>query len=113
MTADRDIQYVLSDCFLALGQGVGTDKHVEFDTIAWWHARYEVAFAHAGLDWKEHVVVDPAYFRPTEVDLLLGDPSKAKKALGWEPKVRFETLARMMVDADLELVKSQPSLVRR
>jgi GDPmannose 4,6-dehydratase len=73
----------------------------------------EVAFAHAGLDWQEHVVVDPAYFRPTEVDLLLGDPSKAKKALGWEPKVRFETLARMMVDADLELVKSQPSLVHR
>lgn len=47
MTADRDIHYVLSDCFLALGQGVGTDKHVGFDTIAWWHSRYEVAFTHA------------------------------------------------------------------
>ena len=62
----------------------------------------EVAFARAGLDWKRHVQVDRALVRPAEVDLLIGDPSKAKKQLGWEPKVRFKELIEMMVDADLE-----------
>ncbi len=61
----------------------------------------EVAFAHVGLDWQKHVVVDPRYFRPTEVDLLLGDSTKAKTKLGWAPKTRFHELARLMVDADL------------
>ena len=61
----------------------------------------EEAFGYAGLDWKEHVVVDPKYFRPAEVDLLLGDASKAKRELGWEPRVTFKALARLMVDADL------------
>jgi GDPmannose 4,6-dehydratase len=63
------------------------------------------AFAHAGLDWEKHVVVDPKYFRPAEVDLLLGDPSKARRQLGWVPKVDFRGLVRLMVDADL---KGQP-----
>ncbi len=67
----------------------------------------EVAFKHAGLDWKEHVVVDPQYFRPTEVDLLLGDCSKAKKQLGWKPKLTFVELAKLMVDSDLELMKRE------
>ena len=62
-----------------------------------------LAFAHAGLDWREHVVVDPSYFRPTEVDLLLGDASKAKRELGWEPTTKFHALVKLMVDADLEL----------
>jgi GDPmannose 4,6-dehydratase len=66
----------------------------------------EAAFAHAGLDWREHVVVDPAYFRPTEVDLLLGDASKAKRELGWEATTKFHALVRVMVDADLELFRS-------
>ncbi len=61
----------------------------------------EEAFGYAGLDWKEHVVVDPKYFRPAEVDLLLGDASKAKRELEWEPRVTFKALARLMVDADL------------
>ncbi len=61
----------------------------------------EIAFAHAGLDWREHVVVDPKFLRPAEVDLLLADPSKAKRELGWEPTVSFADLVRMMVDADL------------
>ncbi len=65
----------------------------------------EVAFAHAGLDWQQHVVLDPRFLRPAEVDLLIGDASKAKAALGWEPKVSFEDLVRMMVDADLERLK--------
>lgn len=67
----------------------------------------EVAFAHAGLDWNEHVEIDQKYFRPTEVELLLGDATKAKETLGWEPKVSFEELVKMMVDADLERVRVQ------
>jgi GDPmannose 4,6-dehydratase len=61
------------------------------------------AFAHAGLDWEEHTVVDKRYFRPTEVDMLLGNPSKAREKLGWEAKVKFEELVGIMVDADMEL----------
>jgi GDPmannose 4,6-dehydratase len=61
----------------------------------------EVAFAHAGLDWKKHVDVDPRFLRPAEVDHLIGDPSKAKKQLGWAPSVDFKGLVHMMVDADL------------
>jgi GDPmannose 4,6-dehydratase len=66
----------------------------------------EVAFAHAGLDWKKYVVVDPLYMRPTEVDLLLGDASKAKNLLRWEPTTKFQDLVKLMVDADLELARS-------
>jgi GDPmannose 4,6-dehydratase len=62
----------------------------------------EAAFGYAGLDWQKYVVVDPRYFRPAEVDLLLGDASKAREQLGWEPKVGFHELVKMMVDADLE-----------
>jgi GDPmannose 4,6-dehydratase len=62
----------------------------------------EAAFGYAGLDWQKYVVVDPRYFRPAEVDLLLGDASKAKRVLGWEPKLDFQGLVRMMVDADME-----------
>ena len=63
------------------------------------------AFAHADLDWKEFIKHDDRYERPAEVDLLIGDPAKAKKQLGWEPKVRFEELVKLMVDADLEMVR--------
>jgi GDPmannose 4,6-dehydratase len=61
----------------------------------------EVAFAHAGLNYEEHVEIDPRYFRPAEVDSLLGDPAKAREKLGWEPKVRFRELVELMVDADV------------
>jgi GDPmannose 4,6-dehydratase len=61
----------------------------------------EVAFRRVGLNWEEHVVVDPRYYRPAEVDLLIGDASKAGRVLGWEPSVTFEGLVHMMVDADL------------
>jgi len=64
----------------------------------------EEAFGRAGLDWERHVVIDPRFVRPAEVDLLLGDPSKAKRELGWEPKTTFNALVDMMVDADLERV---------
>jgi GDPmannose 4,6-dehydratase len=63
----------------------------------------EKAFARAGLDWEKHVVVDPSLFRPAEVDVLIGDASKAKKNLGWRPEVSFEELVDRMVDADLAL----------
>ncbi len=62
------------------------------------------AFGYAGLDWNDHVSVDPRYFRPAEVDVLMGDASKARERLGWEPAVRFQELVRMMVDADRERV---------
>ena len=62
----------------------------------------DLAFSHAGLDWQKYVVQDPAFYRPAEDDLLVGDPSKAKDLLGWTPNVTFEGLVRMMVDADLE-----------
>jgi GDPmannose 4,6-dehydratase len=64
----------------------------------------EAAFAHADLDWKQFVKHDSRYERPAEVDLLQGDASKAKKILDWEPKVRFEELVRIMVDADMDLL---------
>lgn len=60
------------------------------------------AFSIAGLDWKKYVVIDPKFVRPAEVQLLLGDSSKAKRELGWEPKVHFKELVKMMVEADLE-----------
>lgn len=63
------------------------------------------AFGHLGLDWKNHVEIDPRYYRPAEVDLLIGDPSKARHKLGWQPKVDFKQLVTMMVDADLEKLK--------
>jgi len=64
----------------------------------------EEAFGYAGMDYKKYVEIDPRYFRPTEVDYLLGDPTKAKTQLGWQPKVKFHELVRIMVDADLELM---------
>jgi len=62
----------------------------------------EIAFGHVGLNWRDHVVLDPAFLRPAEVDHLIGDPSKAHEQLGWKPTVDFKGLVTMMVDADLE-----------
>src|SRR6202795_2143282 len=75
----------------------------------------ELAFNRLQLDWQKHVKIDTKYYRPTEVDLLIGDASKAKRDLGWEPKVRFEELANMMVDADLaaERERLEGSQVKR
>jgi GDPmannose 4,6-dehydratase len=64
----------------------------------------EVAFDRVGVDWEQHVVIDDAFKRPAEVDLLVGDPAKAKRDLGWEPQTSFEQLIDLMVDADLELL---------
>ena len=67
----------------------------------------ERAFAHVGLNWKDFVQHDKRYERPAEVDLLIGNGAKAKKQLGWEPKVRFDDLVRIMVDADMEMLRQQ------
>jgi GDPmannose 4,6-dehydratase len=67
----------------------------------------EVAFGHVGLDYEDHVVIDEAFFRPAEVDLLVGDAAKAHSQLGWEPEVSFEDLVVMMVDADMDLLSGK------
>ena len=67
----------------------------------------EAAFGHVGLDWRKHVSTDPKYMRPAEVDLLQADPSKARKELGWSPRVGFNELVAMMVDADLERLRGR------
>ena len=67
----------------------------------------QVAFAHADLDWEKYVVVDERFFRPAEVNILLGDPAKAREKLGWELEISFEEMVRLMVDRDLELVAKQ------
>jgi GDPmannose 4,6-dehydratase len=68
----------------------------------------DTAFSYLGLDWREHVVQDARFVRPAEVDLLVGDPSRAKRELGWEPDVDFDGLIRMMVDADVERLGGLP-----
>ncbi|HEV2763091.1 MAG TPA: GDP-mannose 4,6-dehydratase, partial [Pyrinomonadaceae bacterium] len=67
----------------------------------------EETFGYLDLDWREYVEIDPRYFRPAEVDLLLGDPTKAKTVLGWEPKVSFKELVKIMVDCDLKLAERE------
>ncbi|KAJ8466099.1 hypothetical protein OPV22_028651 [Ensete ventricosum] len=71
----------------------------------------QAAFSYVGLNWKDHVVIDPRYFRPAEVDSLKGDSTKARKALGWKPKVGFQDLVKMMVDHDIETAKREKVLV--
>jgi len=67
----------------------------------------EAAFARADLDWREYVEIDHRYYRPAEVDILIGDSSKAKKLLGWEPRTKFEDLVRLMVDADVKMLQDR------
>jgi GDPmannose 4,6-dehydratase len=67
----------------------------------------ELAFDHAELDWKKYVEIDPRYLRPTEVDMLLGDATKAKDKLGWTPRVKLPELVRMMVDSDMSACRRE------
>ncbi|MFC9862113.1 MULTISPECIES: GDP-mannose 4,6-dehydratase [unclassified Streptomyces] len=83
------------DYVVATGEGVSVRQFLEF------------AFEHAGLDWREHVRHDPKYERPSEVDALIGDASKAEELLGWKPVVRSRELARIMVDADIRQLSDQ------
>ncbi len=71
----------------------------------------DVAFGHVGLNWRDYTVQDPQFMRPAEVDLLVGDASKAKRNLGWKPEVAFEELIGMMVDSDLKKLRDNPALV--
>src|SRR5262249_1379564 len=73
----------------------------------------ERAFAHVGLDWQRHVVIDPQFHRPAEVDLLQADPSRAASGLGWAPTVSFDELVTMMVDADLAALRGAGSVQRK
>ena len=72
----------------------------------------EEAFTYLGLDWKKYVKIDKKYFRPTEADLLQGDPSKIRAKLGWKPKVKFKELVRIMVDSDMKLAENEKKLIR-
>ncbi|MER5892584.1 GDP-mannose 4,6-dehydratase [Streptomyces sp. NPDC001876] len=83
------------DYVVATGEGVSVRQFLEY------------AFEHAGLDWAEHVRYDPKYERPSEVDALIGDASKAEELLGWKPEVKSQELARIMVDADIRLLADQ------
>ncbi|MFI7287795.1 GDP-mannose 4,6-dehydratase [Streptomyces anulatus] len=83
------------DYVVATGEGVSVRQFVEF------------AFEHAGLDWREHVRYDPKYERPSEVDALIGDASKAEELLSWKPEVKSRELARIMVDADIRRLDDQ------
>ena len=87
------------DCVIATGEAHSVREFVE------------IVFEKLGLDYKKHVVIDPKYFRPTEVDCLLGDAAKAKERLGWTPRVRFEQLIDMMVEADMELARKEKTLL--
>jgi GDPmannose 4,6-dehydratase len=68
----------------------------------------DIAFGHVGLKWEKHVEIDPNYYRPAEVDLLVGDYSKAKRILGWQPKTKFLDLVKLMVEADVQMLKDNP-----
>ncbi|MFE7750207.1 GDP-mannose 4,6-dehydratase [Streptomyces sp. NPDC057428] len=83
------------DYVVATGEGVSVRQFLEY------------AFEHAGLDWAEHVRYDPKYERPSEVDALIGDASKAEELLGWKPEVKSRELAQIMVDADIRLLSDQ------
>ena len=67
----------------------------------------QLAFDRVGLDWEKYVVIDPRFIRPAEVDLLIGEPAKAKNVLGWVPQTSFQTLVNMMVDADMDRLSAR------
>ena len=111
LEAKRDWGYApeyVEAMWMMLQQDAGDDYVVATNETHTIKEFLEVAFGHVGLDWKEHVKYDPIYERPAEVDLLIGDASKAKRQLGWEPKVKFAELARVMVDADLAALQGLP-----
>ncbi|MFJ8862489.1 GDP-mannose 4,6-dehydratase [Streptomyces sp. NPDC102451] len=91
----RMLQCDTPDDYVVAGEGVSVRQFLEY------------AFEHAGLDWAEHVRYDPKYERPSEVDALIGDASKAEELLGWKPEVKSRELARIMVDADIRLLRDQ------
>jgi len=110
LDAQRDFGYAgdyVEAMWLMVQQDAPGDYVVSTDETHSIRELCEVAFGHAGLDWEQHVVIDERFFRPAEVDLLIGDSSKARSVLGWKPKVGFEELITMMVDADIALLSGQ------
>ena len=96
--------------WLMLQQPEGDDYVVATNETHTIRECLDVAFARLGLDWRAHVEIDPGYYRPAEVGLLIGDYSKAKKRLGWEPKTRFKALIELMVDADVRVIAEKTAL---
>jgi GDPmannose 4,6-dehydratase len=112
LDAKRDWGYApefVEAMWLMLQQDKGDDYVVATGETHSVREFLEVAFACAGLDWNQYVKIDPRYYRPAEVDLLIGDASKAKKILGWQPKTSFAELVRIMVKADDDLLAEQLS----
>src|SRR5205814_911836 len=108
LDAKRDWGYAreyVEAMWLMLQQGQPDDYVIATNETHSIREFLDVAFAYVGLDWTKHVEIDPRYYRPTEVDLLIGDYSKAKRQLGWAPKTKFVDLVKLMVDADIKLLK--------
>lgn len=113
LDAQRDWGYAgdfVEAMWLMLQQDTPDDYVVATGKMISVRAFCELAFGHLGLDYNDFVSIDPKYFRPAEVEQLLGDASKAKRVLGWEPRTTVEELAQMMVDADLELARREKTL---
>ena len=91
--------------WLMLQQPQGDDYVVATGITTTVRDMCRIAFGHVGLKYEDHVVIDPAFFRPAEVDVLLGNPGKAERLLGWKAKTSLEQLITMMVDADMRRVK--------
>ena len=110
LDAQRDWGYApdyVEGMWRMLQQGGGDDFVLATSETHTVREFVEAAFAHADLDWKQYVKHDGRYERPAEVDLLIGDPAKAKRVLGWEPTVRFDELVRIMVEADMQSIASR------
>src|SRR4051812_4892897 len=109
LAAERDWGYAkdyVEAMWLMLQQGEPEDYVIATGISHSVRELVDIAFDHVGLDWERHVELDPTLMRPAEVDHLVGDYSKARKHIGWEPTTTFEELVRLMVDADLELLSS-------
>ena len=94
------------DSWLILQQPQGDDYVVATGETHSVREFLELAFDRAGLDWQKHVEIDPKFYRPAEVEQLIGNPAKAHKQLKWTPQTKFADLVRLMVDADLKLLKA-------
>ncbi len=116
LEAQRDWGYAgdyVKAMWLMLQQDVPDDFVIATGQTRTVRELLRVAFGHVGLDYEDHVVIDPKFFRPAEVDLLLGDSAKAKMRLGWEPEVSFEEMIGLMVDSDIRRVEWEMQLERQ